>query len=111
MDKQHTSVFSDYEPNDNSSINSKQLENWLKNVSAPSHSPKFGYQWTFMSNSSSRYEPEEVSFAKNQTFESVDEDKENNSRLSNKAQKELRDNKNKSYVNAMLALQKKVKTL
>ena len=53
---------------DNCSVNSKQLEYWLKQISSPGPSPKFGFEWTFMSNASSRYEPEDVSFARNHTF-------------------------------------------
>ena len=41
MDRQKTSVFSDYDPIDNSSITSKQLENWLKQNTENATSPKF----------------------------------------------------------------------
>ena len=39
--KHKTSVFSEYDGLDNSSISSKQLENWLKQFDS-GHSPKFG---------------------------------------------------------------------
>ena len=65
MDRQKTSVFSDFESIDNSSFNSKQLENWLKNNSETIHSPKFAHEFPLTINPSvSRYLPDEVSFAK-----------------------------------------------
>ena len=64
-----------------------------------------------MSNASSRYEPEDVSFARNHTFQSTENDKQNRSGLANQGTKDTKQTKNKSYVNAMMALQKKVKTL
>lgn len=111
---------------DNNSANSKQLEYWLKQISNPSSVPNFGYEWTLMSNQSSHQERnhsesrnqnsnsnihEEVSFGKT-AHSSIDRDKENNSLVSNgNNNSNTFDNKSKSYVNAMLALQKKVKTL
>ena len=58
-----------------------------------------------MSHSSSRFENEEVSFSKQEPYDVSNN--ENNSLMSNKSKA----SKNKSYVNAMQALQKKVKSL
>lgn len=60
MDRHVTSVFSDYETIDNNSINSKQLEYWLKQISQPVSTPVTAahnpFEWTFMSNQSSHAE-------------------------------------------------------
>ena len=50
-EKQKTSVFSEYENNENDSITSRQLEFWLKQT-APMSQPKPANEWTLMSTNS-----------------------------------------------------------
>lgn len=105
---------------DNNSANSKQLEYWLKQIAnpVPASSPNLGLQWTFMSHHSSLQErnigADEISFGKT-VHSSIEKDKQNNSLVSNgnanMNNASFSENKSKSYVNAMIALQKKVKTL
>lgn len=107
---------------ENNSANSKQLEYWLKQISSPVPTNNLGFQWTFMSNQSSHVDRnslgphplqqlhDAVSFGKT-VHSSIERDKENNSSLLNVPSRNSTESKSKSYVNAMIALQKKVKTL
>jgi hypothetical protein len=65
-EKQRTSVFSDYENNENDSISSKQLEFWLKQT-APIIQPRTMNEWTLMS-TNSIYEEDEHPLFRNDTF-------------------------------------------
>jgi hypothetical protein len=111
-DKIKTSVFSEYENNENDSISSKQLEYWLKQT-APVIQPKFaGLEWTLMS-TNSIFEQEEHTLQRNETFESLNKE---NDQLAYNSAKPMSNNssavmKSKSYVNAMVDLQNKVKHL
>lgn len=110
-EKQKTSIFSEYVSNENDSISSRELEFWLKQT-APVVQPKLGIEWTLMS-TNSIFEQDEHPLIRNDTFESLH--KENDFNAFNTCRESSKNHsfasKSKSYVNAMVDLQNKVKIL